>query len=154
MHFEIINSDYETVLPIWRDYLWLGRKTPVEAASALIYMGGYDANIFKENVDFWAARDRTNKKILGVLSGHKTVDQKYRMRGIYVYEEVRKNGIAEQLFLSLKKRASSLGEQKIWTLARKDSFSFYKKMGFVQDSDWIGDQFEFGPNCYASLNLD
>lgn len=124
---------FETILPVWRDKLWPGRKSAIEPMSAMTwpFEGAppeYDIDIFNYTPTFWGTYD--NDKIVGVNSGHRTTDWQYRSRGIWVDPAYRGQRIAETLFSLLQNQAVVEQCEIIWSIPRKTALRAYTKFGF------------------------
>lgn len=148
----LIKSTFEVVGPIWRDHLWMGRKDTIRPMSSMVYLGGYDMSIYeKYKPTFWAYIE--NKQIVAVNSGHRTTDQAYRSRGIWVCPEYRGYGISTELFAALEAQAIDEGCEFMWSCPRWGSEFAYFAYGFEQTSEWFEEGMEFGPNCYVRKNI-
>ncbi len=143
---------FEEILPIWRDKLWIHRDSPIEPASSMLYLGGYDIEIKTRYAPkFFAVID---KEIIGVNSGHQTNSSFYRSRGIYVDPGYNSLGIGRMLMDAVEKSARQANCNHLWSIPRKSALPFYLKCGFVQTSDFFDEGMEFGPNCYSVKYLD
>lgn len=163
--FKIERCTFDLVLSVWKDHLWPDRKTSIEPYSVLKLNGGFDMDYKNREVYFFSAKkifdntksvetNTTNDKqeIIGVVSGHQTVASEFRLRGLYVFEKYRKQGVASALVKEVESTAYLLKSRLIWTLPRKNNLIFYQKNGFKQVTDW-SDEYEFGPNCVATKEL-
>ena len=99
---KIERLNFKTVESIWSTKLWPNRTSAIETHSAMTWPfegnpESIDMNIFNYPATFWGAY--LDNKLVGVNSGHKTTDEQYRSRGIWVDPEYRKRGVAQMLFL-------------------------------------------------------
>jgi|LWDU01.1.fsa_nt_gi GNAT superfamily N-acetyltransferase len=88
-------------------------------------------------------------KLIGVNSGHRTKDNEYRSRGLWVDPDYRGKKIGKILLQSTINRSVKEGCKLIWTLPRQSSMPTYSSVGFEKQSDWISEGMEYGPNCIA-----
>lgn len=146
--------DFETILPIWQNKLWPNRKSPIRPMSSMTYKGGYDTDIYiKYQPTFFAVYNIVGE-IIGVNSGHKTSDNLYRSRGIWVDPRYRRKGVSGVLFCELHGQAMKEGCKAIWSIPRKQALSAYEKYGFRCTSSFFNEGMEFGPNCYVYKELN
>jgi GNAT superfamily N-acetyltransferase len=143
--------DWNTILPVWRDRLWSGRKTDIKPTNGLKFLGGFDKNIEKNDPIFVGAY--VNGKLVGVNSGHATNQSEYRSRGIYVFPEYRGRGIAQELLKAIEKQAIAERKGTLWSMPRASALKTYEKFGFEVVSDFFDDM-EFGPNCFVVKLLE
>jgi GNAT superfamily N-acetyltransferase len=148
--------DFETILPIWEEKLWPNRESEIKSMSSMMYQGGYDMSIYeKYEPTFFAVYNVVNE-IVGVNSGHRTSNDLYRSRGIWVDPRYRLKGVSGILFCELHGQAMREGCTAIWSIPRQIALPAYEKYGFKQTSDFFDEGMEFGPNCYVykELNYD
>jgi GNAT superfamily N-acetyltransferase len=88
-------------------------------------------------------------KLIGVNSGHRTKDDEYRSRGLWVDPNYRGRKIAKILLQATINRSVKEGCKLIWTLPRQSSMPTYSSVGFEKQSDWISEGMKYGPNCIA-----
>ena len=149
MTYTISITDFKTVFPLWKTYLWPERIEPIEARSALLFKEGIDSNYKSAEVFFM--KFEANKQIIGVCSGQRTRSQEFRSRGLWVSKEFRRQNIGSKLFFSVEKEAKKRGCQHLWTLARHSSKGFYLSVG-MKDFGKTG-KFEYGPHFWMSKKL-
>lgn len=92
-----------------------------------------------------------NDELIGCNSGYDT-ELGFRIRGLYVKELYRNRGFSKFLikhFIHIAMR----NHKFIWSIPRKNAFYSYEKCGFIRITDWFNEGMEFGPNCYAKLEL-
>jgi len=142
--------DFDTIKDIWKNELWENRQSEIKATSSMVFNGGYDMSIHN-NVPTFLCVENENQ-IVAVNSGHMTINNFYRSRGLWVKQEFRKKGITYLLFDVLMKQALKEGAKFIWSLPRSSSLSVYLKNGFVCESNPVYN-FEFGPHFYVSKKL-
>ena len=186
----IAETSFEEILPVWKNHLWPGRKSPIEKASAIRLGGGYNMaylshpaayficksspaappppahkkaigfrrKIIPNKLSHLLARSSSAKEnprggqIAGVLSCFATEAQEFRMRGLYVFPQFRKQGLATALVEKCRDFAIKKGGKTLWTLPRESKKAFYKKRGFTR---FFGktDEYEFGPHLFAIMDL-
>ena len=156
---------FADVLPLWKSELWPGRTSPIETNSAMKWLGGIDMTLMSATTTFWSVRNKSDNRIIGVLSGHfggviegkPGVARAYRTRGLWVADDMRRIGVAKLLMEAAFKQARAEKCPYVWTFPRESSIIFYESMKFVRAGDWIGVDNplagEFGPNCYALAQL-
>ena len=145
------NISWEEMFSIWSNKLWPNRKSAIEPVSSMCYMGGYEM-FNKQQVPVFLAVRKDNK-IVGVNSVVGCTDNSSRSRGLWVDENYRGQGISTLLLNSTIQHAKNSKSNFIWTVPRMSAFPAYTKAGFIRTSDWFEQGMEFGPNCYAQLNL-
>lgn len=147
--------DYKTVESIWQTHLWTNRTSAIESHSAMTWPfegnpDPIDMNIFNYPATFWGAY--LDNKLVGVNSGHKTTDEQYRSRGIWVDPEYRKRGVAQMLFLLTAHQAKIEGCELLWSIPRKTALPAYTKFGFETVGDYIITETS-DANIYVKLAL-
>lgn len=125
---------FEEILPIWKNYLWPNRISEITANSAMTYLGGYDWYNMSTVPTFFGYY--VDGKLVGVNSGHKTLTNSYRARGLYVSPEMRGKGIGTLLLIATIHQASNEGCDFCWSYPRYTSWNTYKNAGFELTSDW------------------
>lgn len=140
--WSITHINFSEILPVWRDQLWPGRESKIEPQSAIDEDGSINMELMKAIPVFLACKDQD--KIVGVVSGYKTSNEKFRSRGLWVSPDLRGQGLGYALIDELKKEATLAGCRAIWTMARFDAWPFYQKAGFQKKSET--DKYEFGPH--------
>jgi len=143
----IIMITFEEIYPIWRDYLWPNRISPIEPVSSMLHIRKNDVKNFEYTPDFFAYY--LNDKIIGVNSGHMCCDNSYRSRGLYVFPEYRKQGIGKALLLAAIDKGFSNKADFVWSYPKKDSWKTYCSVGFELTSDW--EESETGINAYCKI---
>lgn len=142
-------TDFQTVFPIWRDYLWPTRTSEITSTSAMVYLGGYNIDNINKTAVFVSYI--INDRIVGVNSGHICADNSFRSRGLYVFEEYRKRGIAQQLLCGIIDIAYDNNSEFVWSFPKYESWNTYKNVGFDLSSDW--EKSELGLNAYCIKKL-
>lgn len=142
------NITFNEILQVWKDKLWISRKSKINPMSSMMYLGGHNMDIHKlYEPTFFGLFN--NDQLIAVNSGHKTSDLLYRSRGLYVDPLYRGEGLASILFASTRHQAIKEGCTHIWSLPRKSALYAYTNNEYIQTSDWIEEGVEFGPNCYV-----
>jgi len=142
---------WDIIYPIWKDRLWKNRVSKIKPTNGLGFLSGYDKTIEDNIPTFFGAYKK--EKCVGVISGHSTSAIEYRSRGIYVFPECRKRGIAQKLFQSIEEQAVQEDRTILWSMPRKKAISTYLKFGFEIASLYFCDM-EFGPNCFVVKYLN
>jgi len=146
MNHVIETITFEEILPIWRDYLWPDRVSPIESNSAMVYLvGGYDSFNMQTAPTFFAYK--VDGKIAGVNSGHMCARKQYRSRGLYVFEEFRGMGIGTRLLLATIQQGKKESATMCWSYPRNTSWTTYHHAGFKLTSEYI--EGETGYNAYC-----
>jgi GNAT superfamily N-acetyltransferase len=109
------------------------------------YLGGNDLQNMKYNPTFFGYY--INDKLTGVNSGHMTMDNKYRSRGLYVFPEYRGKGIGIELLLAAIKQGKNEDAKLCWSFPRQESVNTYLSVGFTLSSDFATS--ETGTNAYC-----
>jgi len=142
--------NWEQIFSIWHDELWVGRKTEIKPTNGLKLLGGFDKNIEDNISTFFGLFN--NDELIGVNSGHTTIDNKYRSRGLFVKSEWRLLGASQLLLQAVEDQAKKESKNLLWSMPRKSSLAAYKKFGFILVSDVV-DSMEFGPNYYVIKHI-
>ena len=125
---------FEDILPIWRDCLWTNRTSEITTTSAMTYLGGYDLVNMQSESTFFAYM--IDNEIAGVNSGHLTMDNSYRSRGLFVFDTYRGKGIGTLLLKATIDQAKLESASMCWSYPRKSSWKSYLNAGFELASDW------------------
>ena len=149
MQCAISKSDFKTIFPIWRKYLWPKRVEVIEETSALLFHAGIDMDYRTSEVFFMKAE--VNGQIIGVCSGQRTGFKEFRSRGLWVSENFRKKGIGSKLFFAVEKEVQKRGCSDLWTLSRHSSEKFYCSMGMKNFGKTH--KFEYGPHFWMSKEM-
>lgn len=152
---KIERLNFKTVESIWSTKLWPNRTSAIETHSAMTWPfegnpESIDMNIFNYPATFWGVY--LDDKLVGVNSGHKTTDEQYRSRGIWVDPEYRKRGVAQMLFLMTAHQAKVEGCEMLWSIPRKTALPAYTKFGFETVGDYIITETS-DANIYVKLAL-
>lgn len=152
---KIERLNFKTVESIWSTKLWPNRTSAIETHSAMTWPfegnpESIDMNIFNYPATFWGVY--LDDKLVGINSGHKTTDEQYRSRGIWVDPEYRKRGVAQMLFLLTAHQAKIEGCELLWSIPRKTALPAYTKFGFETVGDYIITETS-DANIYVKLAL-
>ena len=152
---QISRIDFQTIEDIWQTELWPNRTSAIESHSAMTWPfegkpESIDMNIFDYPATFLGAY--IDNKLVGVNSGHKTTNEQYRSRGIWVDPEYRKRGVAQMLFLMTAHQAKIEGCEMLWSIPRKTALPAYTKYGFQTVGDYIVTETSEA-NIYVKLAL-
>ena len=145
----ITTITFEEVLPIWNTHLWPDRQSSIDPASAMCYLGGYDIQNMTSPTFFAYMIDN---EIAGVNSGHRTMNDGYRSRGLYVFEKFRGMGIGTHLLKATIEQAKLEHCNMCWSYSRKSSWKSYLNAGFELASDWeISETSDANAYCVIKL---
>jgi GNAT superfamily N-acetyltransferase len=145
----IIEIDFDTIYPIWKQFLWPERISKIESNSAMNYLGGYALQNLDTKPTFFAYVIKD--EIVGVNSGHLCLDKSYRSRGLYVSPNYRKQGIGTKLLLASIIQAEKENAKFVWSYPKLTAHKTYLSAGFTITSDW--EQSELGQNAYCFYDL-
>ena len=141
----IIELSFEQILPIWRDYLWPNRTSPIESNSAMCLYGGYNMFNMTTKPTFFACM--IDNEIAGVNSGHMCDNLEYRSRGLFVFDRFRGKGIGTSLLRITLEQGRSEEAVLCWSYPRDTSRGIYENAGFKLASEFeVG---ESGNNAYC-----
>lgn len=146
----IVETNFETILPIWRQYLWPDREK-INPVSHMHYLD-MDKSMVPEIYKPIFLAYMIDGKIIGVNSGHSNSVEHYRSRGLYVNPEFRHRGIATKLLLRTIDQARIEGRHGCWSLPRKESIGAYLGAGFEISSDYFKTETSDN-NCYVIKKL-
>jgi GNAT superfamily N-acetyltransferase len=104
------------------------------------FVDHYDLENQKFTPTFWGAFD--DDKLIGVNSGHMTMDRLYRSRGLFVDEAYRNQGIGKKLLLKTSSQAYHEKAIAVWSYPKYTAWLTYAKAGFNRSGysynfDWI-----------------
>lgn len=146
---QIIDSTFESILPIWQNQLWPGRFGI--ASFSWMKLGGGHYGFFEPQKKFWQIE--WDDKVVGVLSAHALPENAFiRTRGLWVDEAYRRKKVASHLLLEATNWARAQGAEILWTYPRQEAWSVYEKCGFLQVGPWLQDE-KGQINCYASKRV-
>lgn len=145
----IVLINFDEISPVWSNYLWINRTSPIEPLSAMCYLQGYDhINMTFRPVFFGY---KVGDELAGVNSGHRCSDNSYRSRGLFVFPKFRGRGIAKKLLTACINQARNENATFIWSYPRKESANVYESAGFKITSNW--ELSELGYNAYCRQDL-
>lgn len=145
----IIKVDFEQVLNIWKNHLWLNRTSQIESHSAMLLNKTYDIKNFEYQSTYFVYV--VDGVIAGCNSGHMCSDLTYRSRGLFVFPEFRKKGKGVRLLKATIDQAMQEKATCVWSYPRQSSWSTYAAAGFELSSDW--EQGETGINAYCMRKI-
>lgn len=136
---------------IWKTYLWPGRTSKIESNSAMVFNqpGIYKIENMYTTPTFVGCYH--DGRLIGVSSGHRCVDNTYRIRGTWLDCRYRGNGIAQQLIAYLVEVGIKEKTKFAWTVPRVGaSLIMFTRLGF----ETVSNQFpsETGENVYSKLD--
>ena len=141
---------WDQILPIWKKHL-PNMSLETNSAMCLFLNDGkileknweepiYDLQNMEFTPTFWGAFD--NAKLVGVNSGHMTLDRLYRSRGLFVFPEYRGFGIGQKLLM--KTIAQAIHEKAIvcWSYPKKTAERSYNSQNFQSLGNLFNFQYE------------
>ena len=143
---------YDDILPMWTKYMPNMSLEPTSAMSCFLihvknektykfeFIDHYDLENQKFTPTFWGAFD--NEKLIGVNSGHMTLDRMYRSRGLYVNKDYRGRGIGQKLLMKTTSQGYHENAIAIWSYPKHDSWSTYGYVGFRQSGHTFNFEWE------------
>lgn len=139
--------EYLDILPIWTDYLWPNRTSPIEPNSGMLFLEGHTIkNMFMTPTFFGYY---INDKLIGVNSGHMCLDKTYRSRGLYVFPEYRGEGVGRILLKATVDQGFLENANFVWSYPRYTSWKTYESTGFIICSPWYDT--EQGQNAFCAI---
>ena len=153
----ITKISFKEISQIWQTKLWPDRVSPIETHSAMTWpFDGnpieYDMDIFNYTPSFYGVHIKG--ELVGVNSGHRTKEDVYRSRGIWVNPTYRRDGLAQLLYCITETQASREGCNMIWSIPRKSAIGAYTSAGFETVGNYFDEGMEFGPNIYVKKEID
>lgn len=145
----IVPISFEDIYTIWSDHLWPNRISQIETNSAMSYWRGYDMKNMAYKPTFFAYM--VDGAIAGVNSGHFCYEDNFRSRGLFVFPEYRRRGIAKELLQAAIDQAMIENAKFVWSFPKKESWSSYEAVGFRLVTCW--EQAETGVNAYCRKDL-
>lgn len=153
MSIEVKSIEFDTILPFWQNFLWPGRTSKIETHSAIVYNTmpyEYDGSYFDYKPTFFGAF--CDGTLAGVNSGHRTGDESYRSRGLYVMPNYRGMALGKHLLDATIQQAKNEGCKFCWSIPRFTSRNSYFSAGFEQ----VGEMFPTETsesNFYVRINV-
>jgi GNAT superfamily N-acetyltransferase len=129
--------DWTTIYKVWSERLWPNRPN-IRPYTPMINATEYDMNIHKRAKDnwmyhngvFWGIRYLPQNKIIGVNSGHQCNNKLFRSRGLFVYKDHTRKGLAQILLQATIDFAREKDFEKIWSYPRDKAIPTYKAVGY------------------------
>lgn len=145
------SASFAEVLPLWEEFLWPGRRSPIKPVSPIAPDLTFDAAIKESQASFWVVESPSG--IVAANSGYRTGGAAYRSRGLIVKTRFRGNGLSRHLLEATVQRARQENCAEVWSLPRQTAWISYERFGFHRSSDWFSEGMEFGPNCLAKYRI-
>ena len=108
----------------------------------------YDLQNQRFTPTFWGAFD--NETLVGVNSGHMTLYNLYRSRGLYVEEEYRRYGIGQKLLLKTISQGYFEKAIGVWSYPNRKAWMTYHHVGYMLASDEFN--FQWVTNDEGQMN--
>ena len=144
--------EFKSIFPIWQKHLWKDRFSDIKPMSSMLYLGGYNMEIYKKFQPFFCGIF-VNDELAGVNSCHQTDERSMRSRGIFIFEKYRSLKLSRYLFDFVEDKAVKENCDNIWSLPRLTAIQAYQSFGFNITSELINENVEFGPNYYVLKSL-
>ena len=135
---------WEEILPIWKEHL---PNMALEQTSAMCLLLGhhsnkprYDLKNLEFTPTFWGAFDKD--KLIGVNSGHMTLDRLYRSRGLFVFPEYRGFAIGQKLLMRTVAQGKHEKAIACWSYPTMGAMSTYRWMQFGQKTSLFNFEWE------------
>ena len=146
--YKIEESSFSEVVVYWCRYLWPNRDSEIEDVSYINSSGNIDLSMQpKDKIYLIAKKNDASKEVIGVISGHSSSQNEYRVRGVWVSEDWRKQGIGSDLLKQLILRIPKKKYSHIWVMPRQRVMPFYADNNFSVEKEIF--HYEFGPHYIA-----
>ncbi len=143
--------DFNTILLVWKNYLWPYRISPIETHSAMMYQSD-SISMENFNLPVWFLGAFKDDKLVGVNSGHLCSDGTARSRGLWVNPNYRNQGIGKSLLIKTTEQARHYNATAIWSFPRFSSKKTYEAAGFTISTSWQQSETS-DSNAYCILKL-
>ena len=143
--------DFDTIKNIWGKELWPNRSSAIESHSAMTWPFEGNPEPIDMNI-FTFLGAYIDNSLVGVNSGHRTSEDQYRSRGVWVDPNYRKRGVSQMLFLMTAHQAKVEGCDMLWSIPRKTALPAYTKFGFETVGGFIATETSEA-NIYTKLIL-
>ncbi len=151
---------FEEILEGWKQ-LWPDREkipkvsTWILMEDCFIYNTNFSADVIDHDinirntldVNFYGVYD--NQRLIGVNSGHRTSQDSWRSRGLWVHPKYRGRKISKILLNAV---VDSSATRYIWSCPKVSAINAYKSVGFKQRSDSF--DAENGKNIIVTLDKE
>lgn len=138
---------FSDVKPLW-EILW--EKNEFKPMSSMINATDTDLYIYELfEPYFFGIYD--GETLIGVNSGHKTSNTRFRSRGLYVIPEYRRTGVASLLLQATIEKAKNLDCDIVWSLPREESLAVYEANGFFPVGDYV--DLDYAKNILVEANV-
>lgn len=151
MLHSIKEIDFETIYPIWENYLWPNRSSAIESRSAMIF-NSTDYSIENMSLPVWFFGEYQDSTLIGVSSCHLCNDGTFRFRGFWVDNKHRKRGTGTRLLNVALDKARQNNSYMMWSYPRKSSWNIHARLGFIRKSEWHKSETS-DENCFAFIYL-
>jgi GNAT superfamily N-acetyltransferase len=147
---------FEEIQYYWKKYLWAKYTTRVhkiDVHTQKNYFYRFVKYLTRDQIDEWFNPTYIgyviDDKIVGVESGYKSNKDYYRLRGLWVNDDYRGQGIATKLLKYLEIRSS---EKYLWSCPRESALDFYLKYGFKVTG--LSEITLYGQNYFAVKEIE
>ena len=152
---------WDQILHVWKEHL-PNMALEKNSAMCLFLNNGkilekrwdepmYDLQNMEFPATFWGAFD--DDKLIGVNSGHMTLNKFYRSRGLYVQEEYRKKHIGRKLLMKTMAQAKHEKAIACWSYPKNSAIKCYQSLGFHSSGQDFNFHYE-GDNIRALVIID
>lgn len=168
--WEVQEITWPEIYPIWHQLLWPERvHPPIKSYTPMMNNKDIDMNIHRLAGDRWqfyngvffGIKTTDTGKVVACNSGHQCSKTLFRSRGLYVYPEFTRRGMAQSLLAHTALFAQDNGFEKIWSLPTEKAIPTYESVGYEimsEVEDWPAYKNEDGVqtirrNAYAEMQL-
>lgn len=147
-NYQLREITKEQIKEAW-DKLWPGNEHYYISDMTFPDLGN-DKEIFtKYKGTYWGLYD--GDKLIASNSGHKTSDNYYRGRGVWVDNAYRRQKLSQIMWQAVADQGRREGCEFLWCLPRRPTFSHAEEFGFIRMTEWM--TFKHGENAYAVYRL-
>jgi len=165
--WQIEEITYEEIYPIWADKLWPGRPR-IKPWSAMINATEYsmqikryaESNFGLYGGKFFGIKTTDTGQVIAINSGHQCSKTLFRSRGLFVYPEFTRRGMAQSLLAHTALFAQENGFEKIWSYPHEKAMKIYETVGYTCGEPHEHQSYKnqdrvdvFRVNAYAELQL-
>jgi GNAT superfamily N-acetyltransferase len=131
---------FKQILEVWKKHMPNMSLEPTSAMNCMkvlewdietelyVQIDTYDLQNMDFTPTFWGAFD--DDKLVGVNSGHMTVDRMYRSRGLFVFPEYRKKRLGQKLLLKTISQGYHEKAIGVWSYPSLDAWMTYHHAGY------------------------
>jgi len=148
---QIRTLEWQDISAIWARELWPSRSSAIRPTSSMCFLGGNDTEIH-DRYQPWFCGLFIDDQLVGVNSCHLTKPREMRLRGIWIADAFRGQGLSRHLFEFVDGIAASQGCSRIWSYPRLSAWPFYARAGYRKVSETMPSD-ENGLHVYAAKEI-